>query len=79
MDDYQQLRAAQDRLDAMTVEARNTQQLLESERVAIRRARRIQKVWWFAVFLMGVALGFAVAEMLIDPVTIVVPTTGIEV
>ncbi|WOJ93691.1 hypothetical protein R0135_00645 [Congregibacter variabilis] len=78
MDEREQLIAAQDRLDAMMVEARRTQQLLENERAAIRRSKRIQKVWWLAVFLLGVALGFAVAEMLIDPVTIFVPTDGIQ-
>ncbi|MFT6770392.1 hypothetical protein [Congregibacter sp.] len=79
MDEHEQLTAAQDRLDAMLVEARRTQLLVENERAAIRRAKRIQNVWWVAVFLMGAALGFAIAEILIDPVTIFVPTTGIEV
>ncbi|EAQ97858.1 hypothetical protein KT71_14874 [Congregibacter litoralis KT71] len=79
MDEREQLRAAQGRLDEMMVEARKTQQLLEDERAAIRRARRLQRVWWLAILLLGIAIGFAVAELFIDPVTILVPTTGIDV
>ena len=46
----------------------------------IRRTAKVQRLWWFAVFLLGAGLGFAVAEMLIDPVSVYVPPCqGIQV
>ena len=50
------------------------------ELAKIRRTAKIQRLWWFAVFLLGAALGFAVAEVLIDPVSVYVPPCqGIQV
>jgi len=45
---------------------------LEREKAALRRVRMLQRIWWPALIALGFALGFAVAEWIIDPVTIIV-------
>ena len=40
----------------------------------LRRARRVQIIYTLAAGALGVGIGFALAEALIDPVTVV--TTG---
>jgi hypothetical protein len=71
--------AARERMEASMAETRRVKALLEAERTRVRRVRRIQKLWWWAVFLLGAAFGFMLAEKLIDPVTILLPPTGIDV
>ena len=83
MDAREELIAARNRLDAIMAEARRMKQVLEPERADARRVRRLQKFWWWAVLLVGVGLGlglgFLLADRIIDPATIIVPSTGIEV
>jgi len=53
---------------------------LEREKAALRRVRMLQRIWWPALIALGFALGFAVAEWIIDPVTIIVAEdSGISV
>jgi hypothetical protein len=71
--------ATRECMEASMAEIRRVQALLEAERAQVRRVRRIQKLWWWAVFLLGAAFGFMLAEKFIDPVTILLPPTGIDV
>lgn len=48
----------------------------EKELRAITQIRRLQRVWWIAIFLLGAAFGFLVAEVLLDPVKIIVQAGG---
>jgi hypothetical protein len=79
MDAHDELTAARERMDATVAETRKLKLLLEAERAQIKRVRRMQKLWWWAVFLLGIGVGFMIAEKIIDPVTILLPPTGIEV
>lgn len=79
MDEHTTDPALRERMEASMAETRRVKALLEAERAQLRRVRRIQKLWWWAVFLLGAAVGFVLAEKLIDPVTILLPPTGIDV
>lgn len=65
-------------MKARLAEVRDLQARLERDRRSIERVRQNQRFWWLAVFLLGVGAGFLLAELLIDPVTIIVPSGGIE-
>ena len=57
------------------------QKLVELDR-QIRRLKRMQAfnyLWLAALFAVGVGVGFAVAEAIIDPVTVITHCGGIEV
>lgn len=67
-------------LDAAQSELRQQWHQLEVERSRLRRQRQAQRVWWAALLALGFALGYATAEWIIDPVTIIVPEgSGISV
>ena len=54
--------------------------VLAAEKRALHRVRRLQRLWWPALLALGFALGYAAAEWIIDPVTIIVPRdSGIAV
>ena len=42
----------------------------------VKRTAATQRIWWIAVLLLGAALGYAIAEMTIAPVTVIVPPCG---
>lgn len=44
----------------------------------LRRSRRLNNVWLLALFAVGVGVGFAIAEALIDPVTVITSCDGIR-
>jgi hypothetical protein len=79
MDEHSEFNAGRERMDATAAETLKLKALLQAERAQIKRVRRMQKLWWWAVFLLGIGVGFMIAEKLIDPVTILLPPTGIEV
>lgn len=79
MDEREELQVATAKMQASLEVARGLQAKLETERQAIERVRRSQRLWWLAVFLLGVGAGFLIAEWIIDPITIIVPSGGIDV
>jgi hypothetical protein len=44
----------------------------------LRRARRVQLVYTLAAVALGIGIGFALAETLIDPVTVITSCDGIR-
>lgn len=58
---------------------RATQAECDARIKKLHRARAAQNTWWLMVLLVGMAVGFALAEWLIDPVTILPACGGVEV
>lgn len=78
MDRDAELIEATRRTGETLAETKALKEKLEKERESIHKVRRAQRIWWIAVFLAGFGVGYFVAEMLIDPVTIFLPSGGID-
>ena len=54
------------------------QRELETRLAKLRRAQRVHRFYLWVVFVLGVSVGYAVAEAIIDPIVVITSCDGIR-